>query len=138
MILGQVRASLPKSSFWQTEFLINSLYCYIFAFSIGHVTNLAMHVPSTSGIGRRCASIGSVGHERSNKRTRNYSQYTEFLAGLMCVSSDERNLALTYRLFSVCETILQLILGRRQWFIDTLGFIALGLESTLPLPQMAR
>ena len=39
---------------------------------------------------------------------------------------------------SFCETILQLILGRRQWFIDALGYIALGLESTLPLPQMVR
>jgi len=49
----------------------------------------------------------------------NYSQYIEFLAGLI-----------------VCETILQLILGRRQWFIDALGYIALGLESTLPIPQV--
>ena len=58
----------------------------------------------------------------------------------MCVSpSDRKELIglLTY-LFSFCETILQLILGRRQWFIDALGYIALGLESTLPLPQMVR
>jgi hypothetical protein len=138
MILGQVRSFLPRSSFWQTEYLISSSYCYTSASSIDHVTNLAIHVPTTSGIGRRRAFFGTVGDEISNEKTRNYLQYIEFLAGLMCVSFDKGNVPLTYRFFSVCETILQLILGRRQWFIDALGYIALGLESTLPLPQMAR
>ncbi|KAG8928080.1 hypothetical protein FRC02_007385 [Tulasnella sp. 418] len=48
-----------------------------------------------------------------------YPQYIEFLAALIII-----------------QTILILIFGRMQWFIDTLGFVALGLESTLPLPQL--
>ena len=39
---------------------------------------------------------------------------------------------------SLCQTILFLIFGRSQFFIDTLGFFALGLESTLPIPQLIR
>jgi len=48
-----------------------------------------------------------------------YIQYIEFLAGLI-----------------LCETILYLILGRFEVFISILGFVALGLESTLPIPQL--
>ncbi|KAH7105848.1 hypothetical protein BKA62DRAFT_612389 [Auriculariales sp. MPI-PUGE-AT-0066] len=32
--------------------------------------------------------------------------------------------------------ILTLILGRSEWFVGVLGFFALGLESTLPVPQL--
>jgi hypothetical protein len=39
---------------------------------------------------------------------------------------------------SVCQTILVLIFGRQHWFVDALGFFSLGLESTLPLPQLIR
>ncbi|KAF8623931.1 hypothetical protein AX17_007259 [Amanita inopinata Kibby_2008] len=49
---------------------------------------------------------------------RNYAQYLEFLAALI-----------------VCQAILFLILGRSRVFVDILGFVALGLESTLPIPQ---
>ncbi|KAG8951820.1 hypothetical protein FRC04_005512 [Tulasnella sp. 424] len=48
-----------------------------------------------------------------------YSQYIEFLAALIIVL-----------------TIAVLIFGRMQWFIAGIGFIAMGLESTLPLPQL--
>ncbi|KAJ3720912.1 hypothetical protein EV361DRAFT_906894 [Lentinula raphanica] len=48
-----------------------------------------------------------------------YTQYIEFLAGLI-----------------LFQAILFLILGRSQVFITLLGFIALGLESTLPIPQL--
>ncbi|PPQ65884.1 hypothetical protein CVT24_011215 [Panaeolus cyanescens] len=48
-----------------------------------------------------------------------YTQYIEFLAGLI-----------------LCETILILIFGRSELFVGALGFIALGLESTLPIPQL--
>ncbi|KAF8742503.1 hypothetical protein AX14_003905 [Amanita brunnescens Koide BX004] len=48
-----------------------------------------------------------------------YAQYLEFLAGLI-----------------VCQAILFLILGRSKVFVDILGFVALGLESTLPIPQL--
>jgi len=48
-----------------------------------------------------------------------YTQYIEFLAGLI-----------------LCQAILFLVFGRSQTFIGILGFIALGLESTLPIPQL--
>jgi len=48
-----------------------------------------------------------------------YLQHIEFLAGLI-----------------LCETILYLIFGRFDTFISILGFVALGLESTLPIPQL--
>jgi len=48
-----------------------------------------------------------------------YIQYVEFLAGLI-----------------LCETILYLIFGRFDVFISIMGFVALGLESTLPIPQL--
>ncbi|CAE7203847.1 unnamed protein product [Rhizoctonia solani] len=50
-----------------------------------------------------------------------YGTYIEFLAGLIVVL-----------------TIVELIFGRMSWFVDALGFFALGLESTLPLPQLYR
>jgi hypothetical protein len=50
-----------------------------------------------------------------------YTQYIEFLAGLI-----------------LSQTILFLILGRSRAFIGILGFVALGLESTLPIPQLIR
>ncbi|KAL0953405.1 hypothetical protein HGRIS_004644 [Hohenbuehelia grisea] len=48
-----------------------------------------------------------------------YQQYVEFLAGLI-----------------LCQAILFLIFGRSDLFIAVLGFVALGLESTLPIPQL--
>ncbi|KAK2465631.1 hypothetical protein APHAL10511_002175 [Amanita phalloides] len=50
---------------------------------------------------------------------RNYIQYLEFLAG-----------------YIVCQAILFLILGRSEVFVNAVGFVALGLESTLPIPQL--
>ncbi|WVR09058.1 hypothetical protein IAU60_006119 [Kwoniella sp. DSM 27419] len=47
-----------------------------------------------------------------------YGAYLEFLAGLIVVLG-----------------MLQVILGRWMWYIDALGFIALTIESTLPIPQ---
>jgi len=48
-----------------------------------------------------------------------YTQYIEFLAGLI-----------------LFQAILFLIFGRSKVFITILGFLALGLESTLPIPQL--
>ncbi|KIK96496.1 hypothetical protein PAXRUDRAFT_825893 [Paxillus rubicundulus Ve08.2h10] len=48
-----------------------------------------------------------------------YAQYIEFLAG-----------------FILCSAIIYLIFGRSDLYIWLLGFIALGLESTLPIPQL--
>ncbi|ORY33113.1 PQ loop repeat-domain-containing protein [Naematelia encephala] len=47
-----------------------------------------------------------------------YGSYLEFLAGLILFLA-----------------VLQVILGRWLWYIDSLGFIALTIESTLPIPQ---
>ncbi|KAJ3569035.1 hypothetical protein NP233_g5320 [Leucocoprinus birnbaumii] len=48
-----------------------------------------------------------------------YAQYIEFLCG-----------------FILCQAILYLILGRSDIYVNILGFVALGLESTLPIPQL--
>ncbi|KAK1215481.1 hypothetical protein PQX77_021915 [Marasmius sp. AFHP31] len=48
-----------------------------------------------------------------------YSTYLEFLAGLILI-----------------EAILFLIFGRSETYIFIIGFISLGLESTLPIPQL--
>ncbi|PPQ94632.1 hypothetical protein CVT25_009363 [Psilocybe cyanescens] len=48
-----------------------------------------------------------------------YTQYIEFLAGLI-----------------LCQAILFLIFGQSTTFVSILGFVALGLESTLPIPQL--
>ncbi|EMD38869.1 hypothetical protein CERSUDRAFT_92906 [Gelatoporia subvermispora B] len=48
-----------------------------------------------------------------------YTQYLEFLAG-----------------FILCQAILFLIFGRSTLYVSILGFVALGLESTLPIPQV--
>ncbi|WVQ85022.1 hypothetical protein IAT38_007186 [Cryptococcus sp. DSM 104549] len=47
-----------------------------------------------------------------------YGSYLEFLAGLIVVLG-----------------VMQVILGRWMWYIDALGFVALTIESTLPIPQ---
>jgi hypothetical protein len=39
---------------------------------------------------------------------------------------------------SIVMTILLLIFGRSGLYVNALGFFALGLESTLPLPQLYR
>ncbi|KIM74026.1 hypothetical protein PILCRDRAFT_801628 [Piloderma croceum F 1598] len=51
-----------------------------------------------------------------------YTQYIEFLAGFMYSR--------------LCLAILFLIFGRSDVFVSILGFVALGLESTLPIPQL--
>ncbi|KAJ7460566.1 hypothetical protein FB451DRAFT_1269514 [Mycena latifolia] len=48
-----------------------------------------------------------------------YTQHVEFLAGLILL-----------------QAILFLILGGFQTYVVILGFVALGLESTLPIPQL--
>lgn len=38
----------------------------------------------------------------------------------------------------ICQAIMFLIFGRSDLYINILGFLALGLESTLPIPQLIR
>ncbi|GHJ88413.1 hypothetical protein NliqN6_4815 [Naganishia liquefaciens] len=55
---------------------------------------------------------------RSFWRWRSLGSYLEFLAGLILVL-----------------LVLQFIVGRWAWYYESLGYIALGIESTLPIPQ---
>ncbi|KAL9713746.1 hypothetical protein Ac2012v2_003357 [Leucoagaricus gongylophorus] len=48
-----------------------------------------------------------------------YAQYIEFLCG-----------------FIICQAIVFLIFGHSKVYVHVLGFVALGLESTLPIPQL--
>lgn len=41
-------------------------------------------------------------------------------------------------LFSIIQAIFYLVLGQFKTYITILGFVALGLESTLPIPQLIR
>ncbi|PPQ65770.1 hypothetical protein CVT26_000371 [Gymnopilus dilepis] len=65
-----------------------------------------------------------------------YSQYIEFLAGWMCVSFLSKLFFAAHLESSLCLAILFLIFGRSEIFVAILGFFALGLESTLPIPQL--
>ena len=88
---------------------------------------------------RRCLDI-QVAHSHSGngRRTRNISSFLQascipfflslFIHHLMCHIPTPR----------LCQTILFLIFGRSKVFVSILGFIALGLESTLPVPQLIR
>ncbi|KAF8885025.1 hypothetical protein BD779DRAFT_1535048 [Infundibulicybe gibba] len=64
-------------------------------------------------------SVGGSSRPLSFWQWPNYTQYIEFLAGLI-----------------LCQAILYLIFGRSEIFVSILGFVALGLESTLPIPQL--
>ncbi|KDR67928.1 hypothetical protein GALMADRAFT_257414 [Galerina marginata CBS 339.88] len=64
-------------------------------------------------------TLGSSARPLSFWQWPTYTQYIEFLAGLI-----------------LCQAILFLIFGRSELFVNILGFFALGLESTLPIPQL--
>ncbi|KAJ7257884.1 hypothetical protein B0H12DRAFT_1110416 [Mycena haematopus] len=63
-----------------------------------------------------------------------YTQHVEFLAGLMYAHLSYLPFSLI--IFSLFQAILFLILGRFEVYVAILGFVALGLESTLPIPQL--
>jgi len=64
-------------------------------------------------------SLGTSTRPMSFWQWTTYTQYIEFLAA-----------------FILCQAILYLVFGRSELYISILGFIALGLESTLPIPQL--
>jgi len=64
-------------------------------------------------------SLGSSTRPLSFWQWPTYAQYIEFLCGVI-----------------IFQAILFLIFGRSEIFINILGFVALGLESTLPIPQL--
>lgn len=70
-----------------------------------------------------------------------YAQHIEFLAGMMYVFLRHAlypKADTTLIVNSLIQSILFLIFGRSEIFINILGFLALGLESTLPIPQFLR
>lgn len=67
-----------------------------------------------------------------------YTQYIEFLAGFVYVMSLPSPGASVHRSPRLLQAILFLIFGRSDIFVSILGFVALGLESTLPIPQLIR
>ena len=77
----------------------------------------------------RCHS----GNGRHMSNTSNFS-----LDSCASCSRCSRYRALIDVTLSLCETILYLIFGRFKVFVTILGFVALGLESTLPIPQLIR
>lgn len=64
-------------------------------------------------------NLGSSTRPFSFWQWNTFSQHVEFLAG-----------------YIICLTILTLIFGRMELFVTLMGYVALGLESTLPIPQM--
>ncbi|KAL4254847.1 PQ-loop repeat-containing protein 1 [Abortiporus biennis] len=64
-------------------------------------------------------SLGASTRPLSFWQWSTYTQYIEFLAG-----------------FILCQTVLFLVFGRSEIYVSILGFVALGLESTLPIPQL--
>ncbi|KIJ55341.1 hypothetical protein M422DRAFT_199508 [Sphaerobolus stellatus SS14] len=66
--------------------------------------------PESLGVSSRPFSFWQWSH---------YRNYIEFLAGLILL-----------------HAILYLIFGRQDWYTSLLGFLALGIESLLPVPQL--
>ncbi|KAJ3481159.1 hypothetical protein NLI96_g7848 [Meripilus lineatus] len=64
-------------------------------------------------------SLGASSRPLSFWQWQTYTQYIEFLAG-----------------FIICQAILFLVFGRFDLYVNALGFVALGMESTLPIPQL--
>jgi hypothetical protein len=73
-------------------------------------------------------------HSGNGRRTRSTSNFLLAWCMSLLVHQFYYNLSSS----RLCQTILVLILGRSEIYIAILGFIALGLESTLPIPQLIR
>ncbi|KAE9393461.1 hypothetical protein BT96DRAFT_967186 [Gymnopus androsaceus JB14] len=106
MILAQVRVdTIPLEPVFANRCSLNSLHYYTFA---------SIYRPRLSP-----ESLGTSNRIYSFWQWSGYTQYMEFLAGLI-----------------LFQAILFLIFGRSEIFVTILGFCALGLESTLPIPQL--
>ncbi|THH15616.1 hypothetical protein EW146_g4888 [Bondarzewia mesenterica] len=110
-------ANITRCFFWlgnQFEFalLLQSLLMILAQLALLYICilNRPPHSPE---------SIGTSTRPFSFWQWPTYTQHVEVLAG-----------------YIVCLTILTLIFGRVDLFISILGYVALGLESTLPIPQM--
>jgi len=110
-------ANITRCFFWLGErfelvLLLQSIFMILAQLALLYICIL--YRPSGSP-----ESLGVSSRPMSFWQWRNYGQYIEFLAALI-----------------LCELILFLIFSWWKPFITILGFAALGLESTLPIPQM--
>lgn len=67
-----------------------------------------------------------------------YSQYIEYLASFMSVIVVSSVSSTANSSSSLCSAIAYLIFGRFDLYMSLVGFAALGVESTLPIPQVIR
>ncbi|KIP05480.1 hypothetical protein PHLGIDRAFT_108174 [Phlebiopsis gigantea 11061_1 CR5-6] len=110
-------ANITRCFFWLGEkfefaLLFQSLFMIVAQLALLYICIL--YRPKSSP-----ENIGTSARPLSFWQWQNYTQYIEFLAG-----------------FILCLAILFLIFGRSALFVNILGFVALGLESTLPIPQL--
>ncbi|KAK7454480.1 hypothetical protein VKT23_011236 [Stygiomarasmius scandens] len=110
-------ANITRCFFWlgsrfETALLVQSIFMILAQLALLYICIL--YRPRTSP-----ESLGIKTRPLNFWHWSNYVQYIEFLAGLI-----------------LCQAILFLILGHSDTFISILGFLALGLESTLPIPQL--
>ncbi|KAH8093732.1 hypothetical protein BXZ70DRAFT_948955 [Cristinia sonorae] len=110
-------ANITRCFFWLGEhfefaLLFQSLFMIVAQLALLYIC--VKYRPRTSP-----ESMGLSSRPWSFWQWPSYTQYIEFLAG-----------------FILLQSILFLIFGRSDIFVGILGFIALGLESTLPIPQL--
>lgn len=110
-------ANITRCFFWlgnrfELALLLQSLFMIVAQLVLLYICIL--YRPKTSP-----EHLGLSSRPLSFWQWQNYTQYIEFLAG-----------------FILCLSILFLIFGRWWIFVNVLGFVALGLESTLPIPQL--
>jgi len=110
-------ANITRCFFWLGEhfefaLLFQSLFMIVAQLILLHIC--VKYRPRTSP-----ESMGLSSRPFSFWQWPNYTQYIEFQAG-----------------FILLQSILFLIFGRSDIYVGILGFVALGLESTLPIPQL--
>lgn len=75
-------------------------------------------------------------HSGNGKRTRNISSSWPDSCGY--ISNCKLRTVDILFCRSICQAILFLVFGRFDLYVNALGFVALGMESTLPIPQLIR
>ncbi|EKM81985.1 hypothetical protein AGABI1DRAFT_112164 [Agaricus bisporus var. burnettii JB137-S8] len=110
-------ANITRCFFWlgkhfETALLIQSVLMILAQLALLYICIL--HRPKISA-----EALGTSTRPISFWQWPSYAQYIEFLCG-----------------FIICQAIMFLIFGRSDLYINILGFLALGLESTLPIPQL--
>ncbi|TFY55185.1 hypothetical protein EVJ58_g8408 [Rhodofomes roseus] len=117
IVRKKLLANITRCFFWlgsrfETALLLQSIFMIFAQLALLYIC--IKYRPHTSP-----ENIGASSRPFSFWQWPTYTQYIEFLAG-----------------FILCQAILFLIFGRSQPFVFILGMVALGVESTLPIPQM--